>query len=97
MEIKYSELALLDLENIIDFIAKDSIKRAIDYIEKIKNHLEILKKSPNLGVECRKKKINQDCRVFIFESYLVFYSVLEKSVEIKRVLHSSVDYQSKLK
>jgi plasmid stabilization system protein ParE len=61
----------------------------------VKNKIEILQHSPLIGVECRHKKINQDCRVFIVDSYLVFYSVVGDEVLIRRILHSSVDYEEK--
>ena len=95
MQIKYSEQAVLDIESIIEYISKDSIDRALLYIELLKTKIELLAVTPYMGVECKYKKVYQDCRVYIIDSYLVFYSVKESYIIIRRILHSSVDYIKK--
>ena len=75
MQIKYTQLAIQDIDSIIGYIAKDSIVRAVAYIDKMKSKIEILMHSPLLGVECKHKKVYQECRVYIFEAYLIFYTV----------------------
>ncbi len=92
MHLEYSEQSIVDLNNIIEYIAKDSKNRALQYINKMKSKIELLIDTPNMGVDCRTKKINRDCRIFIFEHYLVFYTTKENNIQIKRILHSSVNY-----
>ena len=92
MHLEYSEQSIVDLDNIIEYIAKDSTSRALQYIDKMKSKIELLVDAPNLGVVCKTKKINHDCRILIFEDYLVFYTKKENNIQIKRVLHSSVNY-----
>jgi plasmid stabilization system protein ParE len=92
MHLEYSEQSIIDLDNIIEYIAKDSVKRALQYIEKMKSKIELLAVAPDIGVVCKIKKINQDCRILIFEHYLIFYTYNEDTVQIKRVLHDSVNY-----
>jgi len=92
MHLEYSEQAIIDLNNIIKYIAKDSKSRALQYIDKMQSKIELLVHAPNIGVECKTKKIDQNCRILIFENYLVFYTIEENSIQIKRVLHSSVNY-----
>jgi hypothetical protein len=48
-----------------------------------------------MGVECKYKNVYQDCRVYIIDSYLVFYSVKEDHIIIRRVLNSAIDYTRK--
>jgi plasmid stabilization system protein ParE len=69
MHLEYSEQAIIDLDNIIEYIAKDSVNRALQYIEKMKSKIELLVVAPDIGVVCKTKKINQDCRVLIFEHW----------------------------
>jgi toxin ParE1/3/4 len=89
----YTKQSEEDLEEIADFIAKDSVNRALSYLEKMQKSIELIAKNPHIGIACREKKIDLDCRVWIFESYLVFYKVLENAILILRVLHSSVNYK----
>ena len=97
MHLEYSEQSIVDLDNIIAYIAKDSKSRALQYIDKMKSKIELLVHAPNIGVACKAKKINQDCRILIFEDYLVFYTTKENNIQIIRVLHSSVNYVNTIK
>ena len=92
MHLEYSDQSIIDLDNIIEYIAKDNKSRALQYIDKMKSKIELLVHAPNIGVACKTQKINQDCRILIFEHYLVFYTIKENNIQIKRVLHSSVNY-----
>ena len=96
MHLEYSEQSIVDLDNIINYIAKDSKNRAFQYIDKMKSKIELLVHAPDIGVRCKEKKINLNCRVFIIEHYLVFYTRKDNNIHIKRVLHSSVNYTDKL-
>ena len=95
MQIKYSEQSIIDLDTIIQYISKDSISRALAYASFLKSKIEILKSSPYIGVECKHKKVYQDCRVYIVDSYLIFYTVQENEIIIRRVLNGAVDYRRK--
>lgn len=95
MHIKYSEQSILDLDSIIQYILKDSVGRALAYADFLKSKIEILKSSPYIGTECKHKKVYQDCRVYIVDAYLVFYTVQESEIIIRRVLNSAVDYRGK--
>jgi len=77
MHLEYSEQSIIDLDNIIEYIAKDSKNRALQYIDKMKSKIELLVHAPNIGLACKTKKINQDCRILIFEHYLVLYKLKE--------------------
>ena len=92
MHLEYSEQSIVDLDDIIAYIAKDSKSRALQYIDKMKSKIELLVHAPNIGVACKAKNINKYCRILIFEDYLVFYTIKENYIQIKRVLHSSVNY-----
>ena len=94
MQIKYSEQSILDLDDIVAYISKDSIDRALSYVDFLKIKIELLASSPYIGVECKYKEVHKDCRVYIIDSYLVFYSVTEDII-IRRVLNSAIDYARK--
>jgi len=44
-----------------------------------------------LGLE----KVYQDCRVYIVDSYLIFYTIQESAIIIRRILNSAVNYTRK--
>jgi len=92
MELKYSEDALDDLDQILDFIAKDSPVRALAFIDRLKASIELLIIFPGLGVSCQNKGISEDCRVMIFEAYLIFYSVLEENIFVLSIINAAEDY-----
>jgi plasmid stabilization system protein ParE len=96
-KLQYSELAVQDLFNIFENIAKDKPNSAVDYISKLEEYIELLENNPNMGVDCKIKNINQNCQILIYEKYLIFYRVKESIVLIGRILHSSVNYQKTIR
>ena len=92
MELKYSEDALDDLVQILDFIAEDSSERALAFIERLKSSIELLITFPGLGVSCQSKGILEDCRVMIFESYLIFYTVSKENILVLSITNAAKDY-----
>ena len=92
MELKYSEDALDDLNQILAFIAKDSPARALSFIDSIKSKIELLISFPGLGISCKSKGIDEDCRVMVFGSYLIFYSVFEEKILILSIINAAKDY-----
>jgi len=92
MRLRYSEEALADLEQILDFITQDSPVRALSFIEKLKAKIELLTIFPALGVSCRSKRIAEDCRVMIFESYLIFYTITIDDITVLSIINSAKDY-----
>ena len=95
MHIKYSEQSILDLDAIIEYISKDSVNRALSYADFLKTKIKILSSSPYIGIECKHKNVYQDCRVYIVDSYLIFYTVQESEIIIRRILNIAVNYARK--
>jgi toxin ParE1/3/4 len=88
--IRYLPIALDDLVSIFDWIANDSPANADAFIKKLDQHVHNLKNHPFLGRMPRDEKLKDfGYRVLIIESYLVFYMVRNKTVEIHRVIHGS--------
>jgi addiction module RelE/StbE family toxin len=95
MQIDYSDQSIDDLSKIGEYIAQNSKNRAVEFLKKLKNKIELLIHFPFIGMECESKGIYEDCRVMIFESYLIFYAIKKESIRINRILHHSVNYQEK--
>ena len=95
--VKYSNQAEIDLEDAISHIAKESVQNALGYLKNYENKIDLLRLNPHMGVECKNKLIKRDCRVLVYESYIIIYQVDESldQIFIIRIYHSSVDYANK--
>jgi plasmid stabilization system protein ParE len=96
--VKYSNQAEIDLENAISYIAEESVKNALYYLKNYEDKIELLRLNPYMGVECKNKLINRDCRVLLYKSHIIIYKVNKELNEIfiVRIYHTTVDYANKL-
>jgi toxin ParE1/3/4 len=93
--IRYLPAAQDDLLSILEFIAKDSPRRAVAFVDRLDQRIGQLEHQPLAGRIPRHPGLRDyGYRVLIVESYLVFYTVRGKTVEIHRVVHGSrnMDY-----
>ncbi len=96
VELVYTCKAEDDLDSIFSHIAENSVVNAFNYIARMRSAIENLSISPYMGVSCRTKGIDRDCRILIFEKYLIFYQVdeSENEITILRIVHGSRKYQN---
>ncbi len=88
--IRYLPIAQKDLINIFDWIAKDSPIRSLRFVEKLDKRIGALSQSSQLGRIPRNQKLKEyGYRVLILDSYLVFYIIKDKTIQIHRVVHAS--------
>lgn len=88
--LRYLPVAQSDLLEILDYIAKDSPKRALTFVERLDRRIGLLEQHPHLGRVPRHPKLREyGYRVLIVESYLAFYVLRGQTVEIHRVVHGS--------
>jgi toxin ParE1/3/4 len=88
--LRYLPVAVDDLVSIFDWIANDSPTNAAAFLEKIDQRIGNLKTHPSLGHIPREEKLRHSgYRILVIESYLVFYIIRAKTVEIHRVVHGS--------
>jgi toxin ParE1/3/4 len=88
--LRYLPVAVDDLVSISDWIANDSPINAAAFIEKIDHRIGNLQTYPFIGRIPRDEELkNSGYRVLVIESYLVFYVIRGKTVEIHRVIHGS--------
>ena len=88
--LRYLPVAVDDLVSIFDWIANDSPAKARAFVEKLDKRIGNLKTHPFLGYVPRDEKLkNSGYRILVIDSYLVFYMLRGKKVEIHRVLHGS--------
>lgn len=90
LTLRYLPAAQDDLLAILEFIARDSPRRAVAFVDRLDERIGQLQHQPLLGRVPRHQRLREyGYRVLIVESYLVFYIVRGKRVEIHRVVHGS--------
>jgi plasmid stabilization system protein ParE len=94
LKIKYRELAEADLDAIFEAVVIDYPTQAFEYIDKLQQTIQLLSTNPYLGVECHTKNIDNNCRVLIFQNYLIIYEVTADSIIVARILNTRFDYQN---
>jgi len=94
--IRYTELAEADLGELFQLIYADKPMAAVEYIDKFDKFITLLEENPFMGIECKRKKIDKDCRVLVYENYLIFYRVEHEEVIIVRILNVHNNYGDKL-
>jgi len=88
---KFTALALQDLKEIRDFIAKDKSGIASQYMAMLKQKCELLASSPGLGVQR-----DEYCKLYKFpvDSYSIFYRLSQTGIDVIRILHGNRDIDS---
>ena len=88
--LRYLPVAVDDLVSISDWIANDSPTNAAAFLEKLDRRIGDLKIHPFMGHIPRDEKLKSSgYRILVIESYLVFYVIRDKTVQIHRVVHGS--------
>ena len=94
MEIRWSEPAVLDLESIRDYIARDSEYYAAEFVARIINAVEKLCTLPRLGRKV--SEINsEDVREIIYRSYRIIYrKENDNRIVILGIIHAARDFNN---
>ena len=88
--LRYLPVAVDDLISIFDWVAIDSSANAVTFTDKLEHQIGSLQSHPFLGRIPRDEKLMKTgYRVLIIETYLVFYMIRGKTIEIHRVIHGS--------
>lgn len=88
--LRYLPIAVDDLVSIFDWIAGGSPGKAADFIKRLDERIHQLQAHPFLGRIPRDERLKgSGYRVFVIESYLVFYPIRGNMIEIHRVIHGS--------
>jgi addiction module RelE/StbE family toxin len=88
MEVRWSTLAVEDLERIFRHIEKDNPTAARETVKAIYDGCEALRDFPRRG---RPGRMNGR-RELVFSPYIVVYQVKEHAVEISRIYHGAQDW-----
>jgi toxin ParE1/3/4 len=94
VKIIWTNRSIIDLNDIAEFIAKDSIKFAKKTIENIIEEASILEKKPLLGRKVPEAN-DEKFREIIKGNYMIIYQYDQQKVNILTVHHSSRDLRKR--
>jgi toxin ParE1/3/4 len=80
-------LAELDLWEIWDYIADDSLDRADDFLDRVEEKLQSLACVPGMGR--RREELLPGLQSFPVGNYVVFYRAIDGGIDVIRILHGS--------
>ena len=87
-----------DIEECFVYIAEGNVDIGVSFLDAVENSLTRLAKFPLLGKrrEFQHKRFREVRMWHVkgYENYLVFYSVMENTIEVIRVLQGSRDIES---
>ena len=89
-QVRWSLTAGNDLQDIEDFIARDSVAHAISFVDRIVESTERLRKTPHIG-RIVTEFSRSDLRELLFRGYRMVYLMKDDTVTILRVVHGARD------
>jgi plasmid stabilization system protein ParE len=95
MKLEWTEPALLDLENLREYIAKDSEYYAARFVARIIDAAETLQELPRIGRVVPEAE-DETIRELLFRSYRIMYRVEADRVLILTVIHGNRDISQRM-
>ena len=91
MKIVFSESAEQDLEDIADWIARDNPERAGSFVAELVRTCKSIGRAPR-SYPLADRSRDPTLRRRIHRSYLIFFDIGPKEVEILHIVHGAPDY-----
>lgn len=82
-------LAAVDILDIWDHIAEDSLDQADRWVDKLDEQFRLIARQPLMGRA--RQELAADLRSLPFGRYVIFYAPVEDGIDVVRVLHSARD------
>lgn len=98
-KIRYTPVAMDDMDEMFSFISLDNVTASETMLEKLDSQISMLAEFPNLGSVLSEDDYplaQRGYRFIVVQPYLVFYRVIEQTVVIHRLLHGRRDYLREL-
>jgi toxin ParE1/3/4 len=94
MQLSITPLAAQDLEEIGDYIAQDNPSRAVEFLNELQAHCEIIRRNP--GGYRHRPEFSKKMRSCAHGHYVIFFESDVNAVTVIRVLHGARDLQALL-
>ncbi len=89
-ELRYLPVAEEDLLGILDYIARDDPEAARRFVDYIEHGIGALTRFPKAGRQPRDARLRRlGYRVLVLDDYLVFYVLIRRTVQVRRVIHGA--------
>ena len=88
VEVEWSATAQDELNEIIDYIAQDSLEYALSFYEQVREKVQNLPNFPKIGRKVPELD-DPNIRELILKNYRLIYRILENKIQIIRVFHGS--------
>lgn len=88
----YTSLAERDLEEIHDYIARDSVANALIFLERLDHRCRRLAEMPRVGRKRPELAVN--VRSVSEGRYVIFYRPRDEGITVLRVLHGARDLEN---
>jgi toxin ParE1/3/4 len=87
--LKFTLLARQDFQDIGDYIAKDNLRAALSFVQRLEGRCLSLSQNPRIGR--KRDEVRPNLRSATEGDYLIFYRPLADGIEVMRVVHGSRD------
>jgi toxin ParE1/3/4 len=94
MRLRLSPRVAGDLEDIADYIARDSPRQALRVLQLLRKRMEEIAQKPRMYQ--LRPEIGSDARLASIGNYVILFRIRENTVRIERVLHGGRNLVSKL-
>ena len=98
-KIKYTPVAVDDMDEIFSYISQDSVTAAETMLERLDRQIAGLAEFQHKGSVLSDEEytlIQRGYRFIVVEPYLIFYRILENTIIIHRILRGRRDYLREL-
>ncbi len=85
----FSPQALVDLQGILVYIARDKPQAARRFVKRLKEKSRLLASTPLAGTS--RDDLSPGLRAFSVGNYVVYFHAMETGIRVERVLHGSRD------
>ncbi len=94
VEVRYAARARQDLREIFEFIAADNPRRAVTFIDELRQALRHRAEFPKLGR--RESHLREDILFGVHANYVYYYQILGDSsgIRVLHVFHGARDHRS---
>lgn len=89
MRVEFAPLAEADLEAMADYIALDNPRRALSFVQEIRQQCQALGRNPLLYR--LRPEIGADARLVAVGRYVILFRLVREVVRVERVVHGARD------
>jgi addiction module RelE/StbE family toxin len=94
MNIRWSNVAQADLDNIYAYIARDVPYYAAMFIDRLIHATDRLVDNPHVGRKVPECGYREDIRELILQRYRIIYLISDDTIQILTIIHGSRDFEN---